>query len=187
MKLVQFENYKLVISEEALFVKSFREIWERDQTPEKEIALLEFGFLYFQLDPRSDYMFIEDEVERFEEIKLREGLKSDWQPDELVQAAIIDYKFLTQTTSSLLLEDTRLAIGKIRKFLRDVDLTEEDDKGKAKYTIQSITSATSQLPKLAKDLAEAQKEIDKEISENSKMRGKKTKKVMEDGLRRNKQ
>lgn len=185
MKLVQFENYRLIISEEALFVKSFRKLWERDQTPEKEQALLEFGFLYFQFDPRSDYMFIEDERERFEEIRVREGLPEDWQPDEAVQEAIVDYKFLTQTTSSLLLEDTRHAIGKIRRFLREVDLTAEDDKGKPKYTVQSITSATSQLPKLAKDLAEAQKEIDKEIAENSKMRGQKTKKVMEDGLRRN--
>jgi DNA-binding transcriptional MerR regulator len=103
----------------------------------------------------------------------------------MVKAAKEDYKFLTQTTSSLLIEDTRLTIGKIRKFLRDVDLSAEDDKGKPKYTIQSITSATSQLPKLARDLAEAQKEIDKEIAENSQMRGKQTKKVMEDGLRRN--
>ncbi len=185
MKLVQYENYRLIITEEALFVKSFRKLWERDQTPDKENVLLEFGFMYFQYDPRSDYMFIEDEQERFEEIKVREGLPEGWQPDEMVKAAIEDYKFLTQTTSSLLIEDTRLTIGKIRKFLREVDLSAEDDKGKPKYTIQSITSATSQLPKLARDLAEAQKEIDKEIAENSQMRGKKTKKVMEDGLRRN--
>ena len=184
MKLVQFDNYKLVISEEALFVKSFRLLWERDETEDKSQALLELGFLYFQYDPRSDYMFIEDEVERFNEIREKEGMPEDWEPDEMVQAAIVDYKFLTQTTSSLLLEDTRYAIGKIRKFLREVDLTEEDDKGKPKYTIQSITNATSQLPKLAKDLAEAQREIDREIKENSQMRGKKTKKVMEDGLRR---
>lgn len=184
MKLVRFENFRLVISEEALFIKSFAALWNRDRTVDKSKALLEFGFIYFQYDPRSDYMFIEDEMERFEEIKLREGLPDGWKPDKQVLAAVEDYKFLTQTTSSLLLEDTRHAIGKIRKFLREVDLSEEDDKGKPKYTIQSITNATSQLPKLAKDLAEAQKEIDKEIAENSQMRGKKTKKILEDGVRR---
>lgn len=187
MKLVRFENYKLIISEEALFIKSFRLLWERDRTVDKSKVLLEFGFLYFQYDPRSDYMYIDDELERFEEIKLREGLPSTWKPDKQIIAAIEDYKSLVHTTSSLLIEDTRQAIGKIRKFLRDVDLAAEDDKGKPKYTIQSITSATAQLPKLAKDLAEAQKDIDKEIAENTRMRGQKVKKVMEDGLRRIKQ
>lgn len=183
MKLVKFEDYRLVITEEALFIKNFAALWNRDKTADKSKALLEFGFMYFQYDPRSDYMFIEDEMERFEEIKVREGLPDNFKPDKLLFAAIEDYKFLTQTTSSLLLEDTRQAIGKIRKFLREVDLTAEDDKGKPKYTIQSITNATSQLPKLAKDLAEAEKEISKEITENNLMRGKKTKKIMENGLK----
>lgn len=182
MKLVQLDNYKLTISDEALFIKSFAALWNRDKSEDKSKALSELGYLYFQYDPRSDYMYLDDENERFEAIKKSEGLSATWKPDKLILAAASDYIKLTQTTSSLLLEDTRGAISKIRRFLRELDMYETDDKGKPKYTINTITSAVNQMPKLAKDLANAEKEIAKEITENSKMRGKKEKKICEDGM-----
>jgi len=182
MKLVKFENYKLTISEEALFIKSFAALWDRDKSVDKSKALSELGFIYFQCDPRSDYMYLDDENERFEKIKQSEGLPSNWKPDKLILAAIKDYLPLVNTTSSLLLEDTRGAIAKIRKFLRELDMDATDDKGKPKYTINTITSAVNQMPKLAKDLTVAEKEISKEITENSRMRGKKEKKICEDGM-----
>lgn len=182
MKLVQLENYKLTISDEALFIKSFAALWNRDKSEDKSKALSELGYLYFQYDPRSDYMYLDDENERFEAIKKSEGLPATWKPDKLLIAAASDYIKLTQTTSSLLLEDTRGAISKIRRFLRELDMYETDDKGKPKYTINTITSAVNQMPKLAKDLAAAEKEIAKEITENNRMRGKKEKKICEDGM-----
>lgn len=182
MKLVKFENYKLTVSEEALFVKSFAFIWNRDKTKDKIKALSEFGYLYFQYDPRSDYMFITNEEERTAVIKEQEGLPATWKPDKYLLEAAKDYVYLTQTTGALLLQDTRLAIDKVRKFLTDVDLTKTDDKGKPVYTINSITSTIKDLPKLVRDLTEAEKDISKEIAENTKMRGQKVKKIMEDGF-----
>lgn len=182
MKLVKFENYKLVISEEALFIKSFANIWKRDRSAGKEKALSELGFIYFQYDPRSDYMYITNEEDRAARIKLQEGMDANWQPDKLVLAAIEDYKSLMVTTGSLLLDDTRMAINEVRRFLRNLDLDKTDDKGKPMYTINTITSTIEKLPKLVKDLAEAQREVDREIMEAGLMRGKKTKKLYEDEL-----
>lgn len=42
--------------------------------------------------------------------------------------------------SALLLEDTRVAVDKLRKLLREIDLDATDEKGKPKYTLNTITS-----------------------------------------------
>ena len=74
MKLFKFEDYKLTISEEALLIKAFRDIWESDKSKDKSIATLELGVVYFMADPRSDYSWIEDENEKLKAVIEQEGL-----------------------------------------------------------------------------------------------------------------
>lgn len=182
MKLFKFEGFKLNISEEALAIKAFRDIWERDKSKSKERAIQEFGFIYFYCDPRSDYMFLIDEDVRMEKIIEQEGLASTWKPDEKLQKAMEIYKYLTSSPSSLLLQDTRELIDKLRKQLKEIDLKAVDDKGKPIYTLNTITSTIKQIPGLIHDLNEAEKAITSDIEENAKMRGNGVKKLLEDGL-----
>lgn len=182
MKLVKFQDYKLTITEEALLVRAFAVIWKRDRTREKDVALREFGVMYFLLDPRSDYMFITDEKDRLTSIKEQEGLPENWKPDEPLLEAMRVYKYLTNTPSSMLLDSSRMAVDKVRVFLEDLDLTLEDDKGKPKYTINSITSALKDIPNLVKNIREAEIAVNKDIEEVTKMRGQATKKLKEDGF-----
>ena len=182
MKLFKFEGFKLNVSEEALAIKAFRDIWERDKNKSKEKAIQELGFIYFFCDPRSDYMFLIDEDTRLEKIIEQEGLPKDWKPDDKLNKAMEVYKYLTTSPSSLLLQDTRELIDKLRKQLKEIDLTAVDDKGKPIYTLNTITSTIKQIPGLIKDLNEAEKAIISDIEENSKMRGNGVKKLLEDGL-----
>lgn len=181
MKLFKFEAYKVIISEEALSLKPFKVIWDRDKTKTKMRAINELSYVYFMEDPRSDYQYLVDRDERSNAIIEGEGLK-DWKPDKLVEDAMVFYSTF-KTTSALLLEDTRIAIDKVRSFLRNIDLTEEDDKGKPKYTINTVTSTIKMIPQLIKDLDEAEKAISSEMQEqNGKVRGQKTKALFEDSL-----
>lgn len=140
MKLFAFKDYQVTISEEALLLKPFKKLWDRDKSKDKARALQELGFVYFFCDPRSDYMFLVDEDVRKEKIIEQEGLPKTWKIDKAIQEAIDLYKYLTQTTASLLLEDTRIAVDKLRNLLKDIDLTEKDDKNKPIYTLNSVTS-----------------------------------------------
>lgn len=182
MHLVKFENWKLTITEEALLVSPFAALWKRDKSKHKEKALQEFGIIYFLCDPRSDYMFISDEKERLDLIKTQEGLPKNWKIDAELQTAINTYKTLTQTTASLLLEDTRILVDKIRQQMKKIDLNLLDDKRKPVYTLQSITSTVKQIPQLSKDLTEAEIALNREIEENGRIRGQKVKTILEDGL-----
>ncbi len=182
MKLVKFENWQLVITEEALLVGAFAALWRRDRTKNKTKALQELGIIYFLCDPRSDYMFITDEEERLNMIKEQEGLPKSWKPDKTLLKAMDAYKTLTQTTSALLLEDTKVLINKVREQMKAIDLSEVDEKGKPIYTLNTITSTIKQIPALTKNLKEAEDALTKELEELGRMQGQRAKKILEDGF-----
>ena len=179
MRLFKYEGYKIVISEEALLLKPFKAIWKRDRSVNKEKALMELGYCYFMEDPRSDYQFIVDRDERSTQIKIGEGIPESWEPDSVVNDATNFYASF-KTPSALLLEDTRMAIDKLRQLLRDIDLNAVDDKGKPIYTLNTITSTIKQIPSLVKDLDEAERTLAKELSQNDKVRGAQEKSMYED-------
>ena len=179
MRLFKFEGYKIVISEEAFLLKPFKKIWQRDRSAGKEKALTELSVIYFMADPRSDYLYIVDEESRLNAIKEGEGLPKTWTPDKLVNEALEFYKSF-KSTAALLLEDTRFAIEKLRKQLRDIDLSAVDDHGKPIYTLNTITSTIKQIPELVKGLDEAEKAIAKEIMQSDKVRGAQDKSMYED-------
>lgn len=180
IKLFRFENYKLKISEEAFTIAVFRDIWERDKTKDKRIALAELGYIYHFADPRSDYQSIVSEPERHNAIIEGEGLKN-WEPDSLVKEAL-EYYGKFKPTAAYLLEDTRIAIDKVRKFLAEIDLNAVDDKGKPIYTINSVVSAIKQIPVLIREHDAAEKALYKDLQAVSKMRGNSEKTIMEDGF-----
>lgn len=179
MKLFKYEGYKITISEEALLLKPFKTIWKRDRSQNKEKALMELGFIYFFCDIRSDYQYIVDEDARKESIKEGEGLPKDWEPDDVLLEAMEFYNTF-KPTSALLLEDTRYAVDKLRKLLREIDLTQTDDKGKPIYTLNTVTATIKQVPSLVRDLDEAERSIAKEIAQSDKVRGAQTKAIYED-------
>lgn len=182
MKLFKYEAYKVTISEEALVLKPFKKIWDRDRTKNKDRALIELGYIYFMEDSASDYQYLVDKEERSKAIIEAEGMPNDWKPDKLVMEAMEFYASF-KTTSALILEDTRYAANNLRKSLRDIDLKATDEKGRPIYTVASIISAIKQVPQLVKELAEAERAVAKEMAENNgRVRGQRAKTILEDGL-----
>lgn len=182
MKLFKYESYKVNISEEALALLPFKKVWNRDKSKTKERAIAELAYVYFMEDPASDYQYLVDREERSNAIIEGEGLGKDWKPDKLVVDAMTLYASF-KTTAALILEDTRKVAENLRKALPTLDITEEDDKGRPKHTIASITKAIRELNVLVKELAETERVIAKEMAEsNGRVRGQKSKSLFEDGL-----
>lgn len=181
IRLFKYEGYKVIVEPEALLLRPFKQIWQRDKSRSKDKAMMELGFIYFFCDPRSDYQYLTDGEQRKQAIKEGEGFPNTWKPDKLVESAMEFYNSF-KPTSVLLLEDTRYAVDKLRKLLKDIDLTKEDDKGKPIYTLNTITATIKQVPSLVRDLDEAERAISKEVTMSGKMRGSGEKTIMEDSL-----
>lgn len=181
MKLVKLNNFRLEVEDELLLLKPFKALYDSDKTKDKSKFMDFLTIVYFVYDPRSDYSYISDEKERLEEVCSTNGFKS-FNPSKKETEAIELYKSLTTTTSSQLLQDTKITVDKLRRFLLEVDLNLLDDKGKPVYTINSITSTIKQIPQLAKDLIETEKIVNKEIQESGRARGSAAKTIFEDGI-----
>lgn len=182
MHLIEYNNYQIEPTQEAFLIKPIRDLYNADKSKTKNKFMTQLSVIYFLVDPRSSYNYIIDEKDRLKAIIEQEGLPANFKIDKKLQEAIDIYRKHTITTSYLLLQDTKLAIDKVRQFLRDVDLTETDDKGKPLYTINSVTSAIKQIPQLAKDVIDAEKAITREIEEQGKLRGTANKTLMDDGI-----
>ena len=182
MHIIEYNNYTIEPTQEALLIKPIRDLYNKDKSKNKEKFLQQMSVLYFYADPRSTYNYIVDDDERLQAIIEQEGLPEDFKITEDLDNALQEYKKHTITTSYLLLQDTKIAVDKVRQFLREVDLNAQDDKGKPLYTINSITQTIKQIPQLSKDLLEAEKIVSKEIEEQGRARGGNNKTLFEDGI-----
>lgn len=178
MKLLKYEGYNITFEPELLTIKVFKELHKRDKTKDKSKFIQELGYIYFMEDPRSDYQYLTDTEDRAKSIIEGEGLK-DWSEDNLLKEAMKYYASF-KTTSALLLEDTRIAVDKLRDMLRNIELTKLDDKGKPIYTLNMVAATIKQIPSLVKDLDEAERAIAREIVQNDKVRGSQEKSMYED-------
>lgn len=181
MRLLKYEGFKVTIAPEALALAPFKKLWNRDRSVSKDRAISEISYIYFMVDPRSDYQYLVDEDERSKAIIEGEGLSNGWKPDKLVMEAITFYKSL-RSTSALLLEDTRAVIDNVRKTLREFSFDDMEDKDRVN-AIKSVASTIATIPKLIKDLDEAERAVTSEMQNTSgKIRGQKEKSLLEDGI-----
>ena len=169
MKLISVENYELKIADEALLVKQFRRLWNMDRSASKEQFYKQMSLLFFCYSPSSNYAYIMDEKERMKEVMEQEGI-SEIKNNAEFKAAVEVYKKLVKTASSELLEDTRLIIDKMRQALKSIDFDSLEDKD-AVNAVKTVATVVGMIPKLVKDLTEAEKAVAKEAEESSKARG----------------
>lgn len=181
LRLFNYIDYKITFDPETLTLKPFKVLYDRDKTKDKRNVIMEFAFLYFFCDPRSDFKYLTDEEERMEAVKKAEGFPEDWKPDEDIINAIEFYNSF-KTSSAILLEDTRIFIDKVRMWMKECDFTATDDKGKPIYPLNTILSTIKQIPGVLKDLDNAEKSVNKETVTTSKMRGSGEKTILEDGV-----
>lgn len=175
MNLVKWENNRINIAPEAYELKVFKKIWDSDKDKDKSNAILEFGLIYFMYDPRSPYQYEVDEDSRWQKVLEETGADTKWKNNDNFSAAIPVYKYLTNTTSAQALKGNRKALSKIDEFLDDLPVT-EDNMGK-------ILDAVKKKNELAVSIAEAEKQIYKEVEEYSaRIRGNKSKTIGDDGL-----
>ena len=93
-----------------------------------------------------------------------------WKPDEAIKRAIVFYESFKPISAGLL-EDTRVAVNKLREMLREIDLKKEDSNHKPVYTLNTVTATIKQIPSLVKDLDEAERTLAQEIAQSNKVRG----------------
>lgn len=173
MKLFKYEGYEVRVAPEALTLKPFKKIWDRDKSKNKERATSELSFLYFYCDPRSDYQYIVNDEDRMEAVKHGEGYADDWKPDAVLSAAI-DFYSSFSTSSAILLKAASEAVDKVQKTLKD--LNPEDTR-----SLKDYLTALKMIPEVATMIKDAEKALNEEFS-YGEAKGAIEKTLFDDGL-----
>ena len=169
MKLIQVVNYELKVADEALLVRPIRKLWNMDRSKGKETFYKQMSILYFVYDPSSNYAYISNEKDRLKEVLEQENI-TDFHNTAEFKDAVEAYKKLVRTPSSELLSDVRLTVDKMRQALTSIDFDDLEEKDKVS-AINTVAAVISKIPKLVKDLSEAEKAVTKELEEQGSARG----------------
>lgn len=182
MKLIEYDNYQIKLSDEAFLVKPIRKLFNQDRSVNKEKFWQQISYLYFMTDPASSYMYITDPEERAKEVIIQEGLPEDFKPSKDLEEAMEIYKNTTITSSSILLEDARVTADKIRIALKETSLMDVEDINDRINAIKGAASILSMIPKVVQELIEAEKAVTKERQESGRAKGGNNKTIFEDGI-----
>lgn len=179
MQLFDYVNHDVTFSPQALELKPFRDLWDRDKSKDKRVAIAQLAFVYYYSDYKSIYANITDEEERAAEIYKTGTLKE--LPDDMVYKACSFYKRRQNTTSMELLISARKAVKKIEEYFDTVDFTEENEKGMLKHDITKGSNLLGNIAKITQNLASLEDQVKKEIEAAGDMKGNRTKSLFEDG------
>lgn len=173
MKLFKYEGYEVRVAPEALRLKQFKKLWDRDKSKTKDNALNELAFIYFYCDPRSDYQYILDDDDRMKAVKEGIGLEDGWKLDRCIQDAISLYKNF-EAPSSALLKVALEGVDKVKNLLK----TLEPDDAKS---LKDYLTAMKMIPEVATMIKDAEKAINEEM-EYGEAKGSIEKTLFDDGL-----
>jgi hypothetical protein len=161
---------------EILLISPFKEIWERDKSKGKQVAIQEFTYIEFMSSAKSSNPFRgyskEERHHKIREIVIQE---KGWKPDSLVYDGMQHWIKYQQEASEIyeLWRAAKTATHNLSRFLTQASALERDEKGKPLYKPRDITGALSDIPKITKSINELQEKIDKELYEDTRTKSNK--------------
>ena len=183
MKLLIFDNYEVKPAPELLLVKPFRKLYNQDRSRTKEQFMQQLSYVFFMVDPRSTYAYMIDEEEREKAIIEQEGLPQDFHPSPTLVEAMKIYAKHTETTSSKLLNSTRVAIDALVGEMNNAKelLDERTDKGARVTKTNDLITSINNVMKMIPQLQDLEKKVAAEITEKETRAKGAENKMFEDG------
>lgn len=146
-----------IISVEGVHIPEFKAIWESDDDPDKLKASGALAYVYHVSDYESSYAKL---PQKDRELEVRQDyIIDDWFPTELIEAAILKYKRLTETEEVRLIQSALNACAKVREYFDDIDFKDRDAQGKPVYTIREVMNALKEIGKTRASLEDLEEMV----------------------------
>lgn len=171
MKFFTLENNKPVITPELLLINEFKNIWERDESKNKEVALSELTFIYFLEVFDSKYLQYEESVR--EDRVLRDILSSAAKinkfnkKDELIIKGREKFRELQNTVTLLLYNSMMLKLAEAKQGIDSIDLTNDTEGKKFKAFMANIKIYETTISSINK----IKEMVVKEMTSQERLRG----------------
>lgn len=175
--LFKIEGKLVFPTEETLLTTPYKEIWERDKSKDKDIAMKEFSYIEFmtsqlQTNPYKGYS---DDIRG--EIIIKEVFAGiTWKPDDLVKEGIKRFEAFQKEASPTYTFYMSALKSKntLEKFFTTVDLSKTNFKtGNPIYKPKELTSALLDVDKITASLDSLKKKVEEELFDAVKTKGQK--------------
>ncbi len=159
---------------ETLRTPPFKEIWERDKTKDKNIALQEFTYIEFLTSVKKSNPYRDYEKEDKERIVRKDVIDiKGWKPDKLIFQAmdkIAEFQEKASLTYSYFIAAKELA-EKMKTFFRTVDIDERNQKTlNPIYKPKDITNVLNDTERTLTNFDRLEKKVQEELYETSRIK-----------------
>ena len=182
--LFKVEDRVVKPTDEVLQVSPFREIWERDTSPNKEVALQEFSFIEFMTSALKTNPYRGYAEDRKAEVVKRDIVKVEgWSPDILVLKGMEKVKEFQKdgSESYSLYLSALVAKNKLQDFFNTFNMNKVNMKtGAPIYKPKDITAALQDLDRTIVSLQSLERKVEEDLFETSKIKGQKEVSVFAD-------
>jgi hypothetical protein len=177
MSLFIVENNIAKPNMETLLITPYKEMWERDESKGKEIAIKEYTFIELMASKKhsNPYAGLSDN-ERFERLKLM-LFTPEWVMDKLIEQGLslyVEFQQEASPTYSYYLS-VLTATEKMKQFFNEFDMTEKNERtGLPVYKPSDITRALNDTDKVLQNIHNMKEKVEQELFETTKTKSNKT-------------
>lgn len=174
MDLFELNNNRAFPSAHALLIDPFKTIWERDSDHNKANAIRLFSLVELVCSPkRSNPFGGVSEDKRMAKVKKEVYGDENYRTTDWMILAIGKYRelLLIDSPSYDLYDAAINGKEKLVNFLREFDLNEKTNAGGLILKPKDITSALTDINRVAKELEEGRTKVNSELIEAAKTRG----------------
>ena len=144
-RLIELTNEgTITIHPEIAGIKAYSDIWERDNSKGKHIAIKELSYIWYlcSMDKRNPYKEYVDPKDR--ELRIITdvfGEGTSWKPDKLLVLAKSQFIKNNYTFNAQYLKSALSAAEKTKGYFDNVDYDEVSPTGTYKYKVKEVISA----------------------------------------------
>ena len=170
--LFVIEGRKVTPNAETLLISPFKDIWERDKSKDKKVAIAELTYIEFMTSMLESNPYKQYTEER-KPVKIKEEIifMKSWKPDKFIKQAM-DKIVLFQTEGSTNYSyyiAAKRAAEKMKTFFLEVDITERNIKtGNPIYKPKDLTAALNDTERTLNTLKNLEKKVQEELYETIK-------------------
>ena len=182
--LFKVEDKVVKPTDEVLQVSPFKEIWERDVSPNKEVALQEFTYIEFMTSALKTNPYRGYSEDRKAAVIIKDVIHvENWQPDVLVYKGMEKVKEFQKdgSESYSLYLSAIVAKNKLQDFFNTFNMNKVNMKtGAPIYKPKDITAALQDLDKTIISLQSLEKKVEEDLFEAARIKGQKEVSVFAD-------
>lgn len=164
-------------SKEILLIPEYAEIWDRDESSKKDIALKEFAFVYFRVSMRKNNPF-RAYNEKLKPRKIAERIFRDnpeWRPDQKIKDLVNIYREDVKNSSLTYsyLMSAKIAAEQLKEFFSEVGTLKLRNlrTGAPLYKPKELTSALADTNEILTNLESIERKIEQEELSESRAKG----------------